>query len=166
MILNGFKFSLQKLLDIRKDKEEESKRIFKEAQVEKEKVEQKLNSLYENYNKYKQASTNENLTSQKIRHIYLNALNSNILETKVELQNKTKKLEEKRIDLKQKQIDRKTVETLKDKKLKEFIREQNQLEQKTNDEFALYGFIRNLERRWKSEISKYQYFRFSSQDGF
>jgi flagellar FliJ protein len=49
--------------------------------------------------------------------------------------------------LKQKQIERKTVETLKDKQLKAFIKEQELIEQKSNDEFALYGFIRNIERR-------------------
>jgi len=34
------------------------------------------------------------------------------------------------------------VEILRDKQKDKFIKEQNRIEQKTNDEFALYGFIR------------------------
>lgn len=142
-----FKFRLQKLLDIRKDKEEESKRVFKEAQLEKERVEEKLISLKENYNKYKQPSLNRSLAEQKIKCIYLNALNSAIMETNLNLRDKTQKLEEKREELKKRQIERKTVEALKDKQLENFIKEQNLIEQKALDEFALYGYLRNRERR-------------------
>lgn len=37
-----FKFSLDKLLDIRREKEEESKRLFTESQREKERLKKKL----------------------------------------------------------------------------------------------------------------------------
>ena len=40
-----FKFSLDKLVDIRKEKEEESKRVFTECQREKRIVEDKLQNL-------------------------------------------------------------------------------------------------------------------------
>jgi flagellar protein FliJ len=145
--LQGYKFKLQKLLDIREDKEEESKRCFKEAQLEKEKVEERLNSLKDSYNKHRTVSFDGSLAQQKMKHIYLNALSSSIMETKNELLKKNNVLEEKRKDLKQKQIERKTVEILKEKQLLAFNKEQALIEQKANDEFALYGFIRNLERR-------------------
>ena len=45
--------------------------------------------------------------------------------------------------MKQCQVDKKTVEILKEKQKSAFLREQNLIEQKTNDEFALYAFIRN-----------------------
>ena len=51
--MSKFKFRLQKLLDIRKDMEEQSKLQFKKAQQEKDKVVSKLNSLKENYSKYR-----------------------------------------------------------------------------------------------------------------
>ena len=40
-----FKFGLDKLLEIRKEKEEESKRLFTESQREKKKIEEKLEEL-------------------------------------------------------------------------------------------------------------------------
>lgn len=143
----GFNFKLQKLLDIRISKEEESKRAFREAQLEKSKTEEKLNGLKDNYSKYNVLHKNETIVQQKIKKNYLNALNMNINETSKELENKVFILEEKREDLKKKQIDRKTVEILKDKKLQNFIKEQDRIEQINNDEFALYSYIRNAERR-------------------
>ncbi|SKA72682.1 flagellar FliJ protein [Clostridium sp. USBA 49] len=145
--MKGFNFRLQKLLDIRKDMEEESKRLFREAQIEKEKVEERLKNLKENYNKHNKSSSKDTLVEKKIKNIYLNSLNKAIMETNLELQNKAQKLEEMREELKKRQIERKTVETLKEKKLKIFIRQQNLIEQKSIDEFALYAFIRNRERR-------------------
>ena len=145
--MENYKFRLQKLLDIRKDKEEESKRVFREAQVEKEKVEEKLSKLREDYNRYREVKPSESLVEQKLKHLYLNALTSSINTTNIELKEKTDKLEEKRQVLKQKQVERKTVETLKDKQYAAFLKEQNEIEQRNNDEFALYGFMRTLERR-------------------
>jgi flagellar FliJ protein len=143
--LEGYKFKLQKLLDIREEKEEESKRYFREAQLEKERVESKLEELRGNYNKYRTASSNSNLVEQKLKQIYLNALNLSIVETTTELHEKNKVLDEKRNALKQRQIERKTVEILKEKQLEAFIKEQDLIEQKANDEFALYGFLRTRE---------------------
>lgn len=145
--MENYKFRLQKLLDIRKDKEEESKRVFREAQVEKEKVEDKLSKLRADYNRYREVKPSESLVEQKLKHLYLNALTSSINTANIELKEKTDKLEEKRQVLKQKQVERKTVETLKDKQYAAFLKEQNEIEQRNNDELALYGFMRTLERR-------------------
>lgn len=140
----NFNFRLQKVLDIRLDMEEESKIKFKEAQSEKNKVEFKLNELVKNYDKYKGFEDNKSIVEQKIKQQYLGALSRNINDTNNELIEKEEVLENRRNDLKQKQIDRKTVEVLKEKKKLAYIREQKLIEQKSNDEFALYGFIRKL----------------------
>lgn len=145
--MSKYNFRLQKLLDIRLDKEEESKRNFTEAQNQKLKVETKLEELNANYEKYRDIQGNESVIKRRITHIYLNAINYSINEASEELQQKERILEDKRYDLKQKQIDRKTVEILKEKGEKAFLKEQNLIEQRNNDEFALYGFIRNHERR-------------------
>lgn len=141
----NYKFKLQKLLDIRLDKEEESKRAFREAQREKELIKQRLETLNDNYRKYSGMSKGS-LIEQKIKQNYLQALSINIMDTTKQLVDKSEVLELKRQDLKQKQIERKTVEVLKEKKKIEFVREQDFIEQKSNDEFALYGFIRTRER--------------------
>lgn len=145
--MNKYNFRLQKLLDIRLDKEEESKRNFKEAQSEKLKVETKLQELNANYKKYRNVKSDESAINRKITYRYLNSINSSINETTKDLARREKKLEDKRYDLKLRQIDRKTVQTLKEKQESAFVKEQNLIEQRNNDEFALYGFIRNLERR-------------------
>lgn len=142
-----FKFRLQKLLDIRLDNEEKSKMKFQEAQQKKMLVEQKLDNLQNNYKRYSVQDAKHTIIEKKIRQNYLNALTLTITETKGELVLKVKEVEERRNELKQSQIDRKTVDTLKEKQHAAYLKQEEQKEQKTNDEFALYGFMRNLERR-------------------
>lgn len=145
--MKGYKFRLQKLLDIRIDTEEEYKRKFQQAQAIKEEVENRLDSLKDNYDKYNTVNSKDSIIDRKIKNQYLIALNSSIESTASELRDKEEAVEEIRLDLTQKQIERKTVEHLKEKSVQSFIKEQNLIEQKANDEFALYGFLRNLERR-------------------
>lgn len=145
--MSGFNFRLQKILDIRYQREEESKRLFKEAQDNKNLIEKKLNELECNYKKYSRLETNCSMVERKIRQNYCNVLHFNINETTVELSKKGEELEIKREDLRKSQIERKTVEILKDKQKQAYLKEQNLIEQKNNDEFALYGFIRNLKNK-------------------
>ncbi|MPN45486.1 hypothetical protein SDC9_193053 [bioreactor metagenome] len=142
----GYKFKLQKLLEIRETREEEMKIIFMEANREKLKVEQNLESLENNYYKYSTMDISSSTYERKIQQNYLNLLYSSIEATAVTLEEKTQELEEKRLDLVSAQVERKTVEILKEKQKKEFLEEQDRLEQLQNDEFALYGFVRQNRR--------------------
>lgn len=144
--MENYKFRLQKLLNIRMDKEEECKRKFKEVQNEKIEVENKLAFLQENYKKHCNLC-NESIVEQKIKYQYLSALTMGINRTSKELENKEKLLNKAREELKQKQIERKTVEILKEKGYEAFIKEQNLMEQRTNDEFALYAHIKAIQAR-------------------
>ncbi|NLK94066.1 MAG: flagellar export protein FliJ [Clostridiales bacterium] len=139
----AYKFSLEKLLEIREDREEESKRKFSKSKEEKMKTEEELNNLKDSYNKYKGIKPGEDVIYQKIKRNYLFALQGGIKNKEKELVIKSRELEVRRLDLKEKQKDRKTVSRLKEKKCEEFIKEQNRIEQINNDEFALYGYIRN-----------------------
>lgn len=145
--MGKFNFRLQKLLDLKCQKEEQSKIVFKKAQEEKLKVEEKLVSLKDSYKKYSETRIFATVIEQKITHNYLNALVSCIDETNVELDKKKQALEQKRKELVEKQIERKTVETLKEKQKVKFELETKLVEQKFNDELALYGYIRKLGRR-------------------
>lgn len=145
--MKGYKFNLQKLLDIRKDREERCKVQFQNEQRLKMDIENKLINLKDSYRKYSSETSKETVVNRKIRHQYLINVSQNIENTADELKQKEEMVEKVRVDLKQKQVERKTVETLKEKDKSTFIKAQNILEQKSNDEFALYGFIRNLERR-------------------
>ncbi|CAG7841035.1 hypothetical protein CLOHAE12215_02459 [Clostridium haemolyticum] len=141
--MEKFNFRLQSLLDIRCSKEEESKIAFKEAQSAKDLTERRLENLKENHDKYSKIDFNCSSIDRKIRQNYCNVLQFNINETSVELDKRTEILEGKRQELKQRQMERKTVEILRDKQEDAYIKEQNLIEQKANDEFALYAYIRN-----------------------
>ncbi len=139
---SAYNFKLQKLLDIRIDLEEESKRSFQRVQGEKLKVEEQLEDLQNSYEKYTEVKYDETLIEKKIKRNYLNSLSFTIEETEKALEKKENELMKCLEDLKLKQINRKTVDTLKEKEYIEFLLEQNLKEQKLNDEFALYGYIR------------------------
>jgi len=138
-----YRFRLQKLLDIRKDYEDKSKVQFKEAQREKDLVENELNNLKEKYKNHKNIDAYESIVQQKIKQNYLNALNYAIDKNTIVLEDKAKILEQRRQELKKCQVEKKTVEILKEKQKIAFLKEQNLIEQKANDEFALFVFIRN-----------------------
>ncbi|MCH3964222.1 MAG: flagellar export protein FliJ [Clostridium sp.] len=140
--MKKYEFRLQKLLDIRLDRENESIMDFQKARKESLEVKQKLDMLKDNYNRYKDVTKMGNTVEQKMTRVYLNTLVYNMDETESELQVKEKMVDLKREELKQSQIERKTVDILKYKKEAAFTKEQNRLEQNANDEFALYGFIR------------------------
>lgn len=138
-----FKFGLEKLLEIRKAKEEESKRLFTECQREKKNIEEKLEQLNENLNKYKGISPDEDIVYQKLKRYYVQGVQSGIETTEKDLEKKEKEIDVRRKDLTVKQMERKTVETLKDKKHSAFMKEQDRIEQINLDELALYSYVRN-----------------------
>ena len=142
-----FNFKLQKLLDIRIQQEEKSIVSFQKAQRDSSLAEEKLFGLQQNYNKYNREDYEETVIHKKIKRNYLSALTKHIEEAEVEVEEKEITLNKCREDLKDRQIERKTVEILKEKKYDQYLFEENQKEQKMNDEFALYGYIRFAEGR-------------------
>jgi len=138
-----FKFGLDKLLEIRKAKEEESKRVFTESQREKRKVEEKLEELNRNYNKYKGIAPNEDIIYQKLKRYYIQGVQNGIKSNEKDLAIKNQEVDKCRRDLMVKQMERKTVQTLKDKKYEAYVKEQDRVEQINLDELALYAYVRN-----------------------
>jgi flagellar FliJ protein len=137
-----FKFGLEKLLEIRKAKEEESKRVFTESQREKKIIEEKLEQLNESYHKYKGISPNEDVVYQKLKRYYIQGVENGIKSAEKELAVKNQEIDKRRKDLTVKQMERKTVQTLKDKKYNTYIKEQDRIEQINIDELALYAYVR------------------------
>ena len=135
-------FKLQKLLDIRVNEEEESKLFYSKAQNQKNIVENKLHELENNYKKYSDISRAKDTISQKITMNYLSYLNTTIKDTEKELEAKEIELEKAKKDFIDKRIKRRSLEVLKENKILEIKKEEERLEQISNDEFALYGYIR------------------------
>ena len=140
--MSNFKFKLQKLLDIRVNEEEESKLFYSKAQNQKNIVENKLHELENNYKKYSDISRAKDTISQKITMNYLSHLNTTIKDTEKELEAKEIELEKAKKDFIDKRIKRRSLEVLKENKILEIKKEEERLEQISNDEFALYGYIR------------------------
>lgn len=140
--MSNFKFKLQKLLDIRVNEEEESKLFYSKAQNQKDIVENKLHELENNYKKYSDISRAKDTISQKITMNYLSYLNTTIKDTEKELEAKEIELEKAKKDFIDKRIKRRSLEVLKENKILEIKKEEERLEQISNDEFALYGYIR------------------------
>ena len=81
-----YRFSLQKLLEIREEKEEESKRLFTETKNRKIATENELKELRELYENYKGIKPGETVIYQKIKRQYLKALELGIKEKEKELE--------------------------------------------------------------------------------
>jgi len=143
----NYRFKLQRLLDIREQEEEGKKIVFMEALRNKNKVEAELKDLEDSFEKYSIVTNDMNTTERKIQHHYLNLLNSTIGITKEKLKTDEARVESTRKELVTAQVNKKIVSILKEKDKAEFIKEENRIEQIQNDEFALYGFLREGGRR-------------------
>lgn len=138
-----FKFSLEKLLEIRDEKEKESVRLFKGTQDKLIAIEGEIEKLNDQYDNYKIISQNENAAYQKIKRKYVEVIGEALKEKEKERKSIINELEIRRKDLLEKQREKKTVEVIKDKKYKKFIEDLNKKEQTVIDELGLYAFIRN-----------------------
>ena len=139
----NFKFRLQKVLDLKVKDEEEIKMEFAKIQQKKIDIEPNLENLESNYSKYSISKNNDSIQNQKITINYLLALNNSIMDLSEELDKSTNELEKARKQLISKQIERKSLEKLKEKKYGQYYKEENLKEQNTNDEFASMSYLRN-----------------------
>lgn len=141
--MEGFNFKLQKVLDIKLKNEDKSKIKYSKAQNEKRVVEKELDNLKQIYKKYKNEINVEDSVSRIITFNYLNSLSNTINVKNNELSKKEELLNEARVDLLNKQIERKSLEKLKENKYKLYKKKEEQKEQATNDEFGMYAFLRH-----------------------
>ena len=141
--MENFKFRLQRVLDIKIKNEEESKIKYSKAQNEKRVVEKELDDLKQMYKKYENEIDVEDHISRIITFNYLNSLSNNINIKSNELSKKEELLNEARVNLLNKQIERKSLEKLKENKFNLHKKKEELKEQATNDEFGMYSFLRH-----------------------
>lgn len=144
--MTKYKFKLQKLLDIKIKEEEASKLEYTKAQNDKKILEENIKSLDSDYKRYSKFNESEDTISQKIRFNYLYFITQTIEECNNMLVEKEKKVSEAKDNFVEKQINRKSLETLKENKLTKLRKEEERKEQIENDEFALYAYIRNKKK--------------------
>ncbi|MFN1871622.1 flagellar export protein FliJ [Clostridioides difficile] len=85
-------------------------------------IETNLENLESNYSKYSISKNNDNVQNQKITINYLLALNNSIMDLSEELDKSTNELEKARKQLISKQIERKSLEKLKEKNMDSIIK--------------------------------------------
>ncbi|CEJ74576.1 flagellar export protein FliJ [[Clostridium] sordellii] len=144
--MTKYKFKLQKLLDMKIKEEEASKLEYTKAQNDKKALEDNIKQLDSNYQRYSNIENCEDIISQKIRFNYLYSITKTIEECKDMLVEKEQRVLEAKDDFIEKQINRKSLETLKENKFMKLKKEEDRKEQIENDEFALYAYIRNKKK--------------------
>ncbi|CEP81491.1 flagellar export protein FliJ [Paraclostridium sordellii] len=144
--MTKYKFKLQKLLDMKIKEEESSKLEYTKAQNDKKVLEDNIKQLDSNYQKYSMIDNCEDIISQKIRFNYLHSITKTIEECKEMLVEKEQRVLDAKDDFIEKQINRKSLETLKENKFMKLRKEEDRKEQIENDEFALYAYIRNKKK--------------------
>ena len=142
--MDNFKFRLQKVLDIRVKNEDESKIKYSKAQSEKRVVEEELGNLKLSYQKYSSTIDIEDGVERRIVLNYLSYVSNMIEKTDNELKEKEVLVNEARVELLNNQIERKSMEKLKENKYKAHKKEIDQKEQAINDEFGIYSYFRNV----------------------
>ncbi|AUN15175.1 flagellar export protein FliJ [[Clostridium] sordellii] len=144
--MTKYKFKLQKLLDMKIKEEEASKLEYTKAQNDKKALEDNIKQLDSNYQRYSNIENCEDIISQKIRFNYLYSITKTIEECKDMLVEKEQRVLEAKDDFIEKQINRKSLETLKENKFMKLKKEEDRKEQIENDEFALYAYVRNKKK--------------------
>lgn len=140
--MSNFKFRLQKVLDIKIKNEEKSKIEHAKALKAKVDVQNELDYLRSKYTQYSNMQDVEDIVKRKIIASYLNSLYISMEETTKLLEEKQRILNDKQQDLIQKQVERKSLEKLKEKDLIEFNKNLELKEQLQNDEYALQSYLR------------------------
>ena len=141
--MENFKFRLQNVLDFKLKNEDQCKIKYSKAQNEKKVVEEELKTLKSNYEKYALEIDVEDTIERRITSNYLTFISNMIDKTNLELNEKKLLENEARLDLLNKQIERKTLEKLKEDKYSSYKKIVAQKEQSINDEFGIYSYFRN-----------------------
>lgn len=142
--MKKFVFSLERVLQIREDEEREALIQMKRAEEE---YIQEVNTLKELEEKrdISEKKSFEDLFLKKQNVIYIEFLNSKIHKQMIKVNEKQAVLQEKKAFLLKKNMEKKSLEKLKEIKQEEYFNEQERIEKRVNDEFAINSFnFKNL----------------------
>lgn len=145
--MERFNFGLQRVLDFKINIEEKKKEEFVKALKNSIAQEKKLKYLLDE----KSSSSKQILkfkTSLEYQNFsrYMEYIDNKIENQRYKLQEANEKLEDCKKELIKSTADRKILDKLKEKALEEFEREEAKKEQKLNDDFALFSYMK-FERR-------------------
>lgn len=144
----GFKFRLEKVLDMRIQKEQRLQQRFQELLAMAELERQKLAALEERQQQYREELSQKQRGSVEVNEVmnylsYLELLAEAIIQQTEILREAEERAEEARLDLVQASQEKKAVEKLKEKQLEEFNKEQLREEIIFLDDISSSRFNRN-----------------------
>lgn len=139
-----FAFRLQKVLDHRLRIEDEKKRVFANSRKIYLSEKEKLEMLYR---KHEESSTDKvekttGVFSYIAKYNYMLFLEKRIEEQIQRVKACENDMMSKKSQLEESQRNRKVLDKLKENAFKQYMLNIEKLEQKQNDEFALYGYVR------------------------
>lgn len=145
--MEAFSYKLQKVLDYKERIEEKKKEEFVKALKAQLAQEREL----QHFVNTKDAANNQVSELKTINDFqnfsrYIEFLDKKIENAKYKLSKATEQLEIKKQELIKSTSDRKVLDKLKEKARQDFDAENNRKEQKLNDDFALFSYVK-LERR-------------------
>lgn len=142
-----FRFPLQKVLDHRKTLEDLAQRDFREAQAEHVRQQQILQQMFDDLHESRLEAgrvqqTGRDSAPERLKHIHeFGKLQEiRIQRQKAKVGEAEKLVEDMREILRQKAIDLKMLERLKERRREEFLQEQRVREMKENDEISVIRF--------------------------
>ena len=139
-----FKFRLEKVLEIKIQRENEHMISHSKILNEKNKVENEIKNLESQYDKYSEIQYLESDTlKKKIAYNYMNSLFQTIQRYREELEEIEKRYAESRDILITLQSERKSLDRLKEKQYCKFLEELEEEENILNDEFSIQAYFRN-----------------------
>ncbi|KPU44691.1 flagellar biosynthesis chaperone [Oxobacter pfennigii] len=140
----GFVFRLQKVLEHRMRLEDEKKQAFVKSRQEYLKELDVLNTLKDKLDECLSCGwkNSMNIFSYISKQNYIVFMEDNIEDQEKRLSVLETIMERKKTEFNESQKNRKVLEKLKEKAYKEYMQEQDRVEQQQNDEFALYGYTR------------------------
>jgi len=150
----AFRFSLQKVLDVREHKEDQISIELGKAKTALRKKKDELRHLEDEKNQEisdsKRLDTSHpDLNAIRIAGIYIRQLSGAIEETGLQVDKKKIAVNERRVELLAAMKDKKIVEMLKAKKMAEHKKEILKTEHKNEDELAVRTFSRKKQERLK-----------------
>lgn len=147
-VARGFKFRLEKVLDMRIQKEQRLQQRFQELLAMAEFERQKLAALEERQQQYREELSQKQKGSVEVNEVmnylsYLELLAEAIIQQTEILREAEERAEEARLDLVQASQEKKAVEKLKEKQLEEYNKEQLREEIIFLDDISSSRFNRN-----------------------
>lgn len=141
--MGKFKFKLEKVLDIRLREENEINLEYTKLLNEKNKLSREKIQLKETYDIYANKKYDD-INMIKIKNDYIISVSNIIEKLDEKISEKEKEIDEVKSRFLEKQIERKSLEKLKEKKLSIYTKEEELKEQNINDEFAIYSYFARL----------------------